>query len=144
MCRCFQKWANLLLFSFFFIYLPNAHTNILTCIYIYIFQHSNKLPNALAHVPALSLSLFLSLCISCCFPSTNTPFSCLEDLYWNCFEERFCYDESIGKPQFTCIYVATPRSAHVRSLSRFGSVSVDNSWGTVTGVCLPTWKDIVS
>ncbi|ALC38281.1 CG17834 [Drosophila busckii] len=22
--------------------------------------------------------------------------SCLEDLYWNCFEERFCYDESIA------------------------------------------------
>lgn len=62
MCRCFQKWANLLLFSFFFIYLPNAHTNILTCIYIYIFQHSNKLPNALAHVPALSLSFYL--CVS--------------------------------------------------------------------------------
>ncbi|KAM8715402.1 hypothetical protein ACLKA7_002452 [Drosophila subpalustris] len=22
--------------------------------------------------------------------------NCLEDLYWNCFEERFCYDESIA------------------------------------------------
>ncbi|KAH8306774.1 hypothetical protein KR044_013276, partial [Drosophila immigrans] len=27
---------------------------------------------------------------------TCKPFSCLEDLYWNCFEERFCYDESIA------------------------------------------------
>lgn len=24
-------------------------------------------------------------------------FSCWEDFYWNCFEEKFCYDETIGK-----------------------------------------------
>jgi len=31
--------------------------------------------------------LFLTIFIS----------SCWEDFYWNCFEERFCYDESIGE-----------------------------------------------
>ncbi|KAH8376970.1 hypothetical protein KR093_002415 [Drosophila rubida] len=30
---------------------------------------------------------------TCC---VSAHFSCLEDLYWNCFEERFCYDESIA------------------------------------------------
>lgn len=23
--------------------------------------------------------------------------SCLEDLYWQCFEEKYCYDEEIGE-----------------------------------------------
>lgn len=29
-------------------------------------------------------------------------FRCLEDLYWQCIEEKFCYDESIGESNWYC------------------------------------------
>ncbi|KAH8357264.1 hypothetical protein KR200_009563, partial [Drosophila serrata] len=53
--------------------------------------------------------------------------SCWEDFYWNCFEERFCYDESIANynPEDDEDYLAAQKNGQI--IGRIQPASVDNN-----------------
>ncbi|KAH8281773.1 hypothetical protein KR054_002882, partial [Drosophila jambulina] len=53
--------------------------------------------------------------------------SCWEDFYWNCFEERFCYDESIANynPEDDEDYLAAQKNGQI--IGRIQPASADNN-----------------
>ncbi|KAH8410615.1 hypothetical protein KR009_006675, partial [Drosophila setifemur] len=53
--------------------------------------------------------------------------SCWEDFYWNCFEERFCYDESIANynPEDDEDYLAAQKNGQI--IGRLQPAALDNN-----------------
>ncbi|KAI8042339.1 hypothetical protein M5D96_003649 [Drosophila gunungcola] len=53
--------------------------------------------------------------------------NCWEDFYWNCFEERFCYDESIANynPEEDEDYLASRKNGQI--IGRIQPSSADNN-----------------